>query len=993
MRTISASRAVIGERKGAHELLAWSSEHDLFASLVLETDLPDQAPAGIKWDPFYRGWAQAGRYLLTRTEPDPTATRGGMVRTQVLAVDAGEADSLDDIGFAFRMLAQSWHKQMEISGIDLPGAESDNPTAAENVSPQVIALAEFLASGSHDAGPVAFLSQVGFPELLSELWRRLPHRFRKNFSFGFSFLPTDLKGRALEVVCVPSALAHRWIDYPRALPEKPELLVPSAAAGYVLRLPEGDAVVSLISEIGAEPKTLSDVPKYIGLSKSWKRREVLLPGEWRALCRDLVQVAPRTDQAQTAKRTIVQKLSESMQSAGAADILALRTVGIESLESAETLLATSVSRWIQERFSIGGPSDIADLNSIVDSLSRSAPEQWKKWVCGSIKASLGTAQGARTAWEMWRTNEATFKALHELAPQDAATEEGWLSSVPNSLPASLGELAAAWCERFHWLRLHALVLRAFLSLRDAVRRHIVVDSDPEHVDAIRALVASADPHEAAILWLEVNEPRVRACAAEVCAQEPSTFSLFEASSAGWRELIAEAMRLDPTFLMQLENAKSILYSLLDLLLGEQLDQESILECYASCNAANIIDYPRRGDIWPLLPSQIREEFLAQTAFEWVSRFYASPLDNPEVEPDLRRAIFSLPEGRLFPVAEGTLVTGSLRLLRSFSDAAERNFIAWIRAIVASKVALSADQANQVAVLLRDRGWEGGARALREAARTGSRSDLGQAWDAYWSALGLLERLTYKLSSLDTSSRGSLQKLAIDQPADQEKVDALIVTALPEEFGAARDHLEQVMERTVDGTVYGVGLFVSEGRSYRVALVQTMMGNPRAAMETERAIRRFEPRYAVFVGIGGGLKGELKVGDVIAASKVYSYESGKVETKFSPRSDTIAVSHMAEQRASAVAREGKWLSRIRSPIAAEPRAFVKPVAAGEKVLASTSSLEVRRIKKAYSDAYAVAMEDHGFAIAARANPGVTFAIVRGISDLVDGKSAADSTGIS
>ena len=175
------------------------------------------------------------------------------------------------------------------------------------MSPQVIALAEFLASGSHDAGPVAFLSQVGFPELLSELWRRLPHRFRKNFSFGFSFLPTDLKGRALEVVCVPSALAHRWIDYPRALPEKPELLVPSAAAGYVLRLPEGDAVVSLISEIGAEPKTLSDVPKDIGLSKSWKRREVLLPGEWRALCRDLVQVAPRTDQAQTAKRTICTK--------------------------------------------------------------------------------------------------------------------------------------------------------------------------------------------------------------------------------------------------------------------------------------------------------------------------------------------------------------------------------------------------------------------------------------------------------------------------------------------------------------------------------------------------------------------------------------------------------------------------------------------------------------------------------------------------------------
>jgi nucleoside phosphorylase len=57
----------------------------------------------------------------------------------------------------------------------------------------------------------------------------------------------------------------------------------------------------------------------------------------------------------------------------------------------------------------------------------------------------------------------------------------------------------------------------------------------------------------------------------------------------------------------------------------------------------------------------------------------------------------------------------------------------------------------------------------------------------------------------------------------------------------------------------------------------------------------------------------------------------------------------------------------------------------------TSEDMRRLKTTFTDAYAVAMEDYGFAIAVHKHPSVCFSVVRGISDLIEGKQAADRSG--
>jgi nucleoside phosphorylase len=220
--------------------------------------------------------------------------------------------------------------------------------------------------------------------------------------------------------------------------------------------------------------------------------------------------------------------------------------------------------------------------------------------------------------------------------------------------------------------------------------------------------------------------------------------------------------------------------------------------------------------------------------------------------------------------------------------------------------------------------------------------------------------------------------------------AVIITALPIEYLAVRDRLTNLQERIhPNGTIYELGEFVAGDRTWHVGIVEIGAGNADAALEAERAIAYFNPSVILFVGVAGGIK-DVKLGDVVASTKIYSYESGKAEETFKPRPEVGLAAYGLEQRAKAEARKSDWLQRISTtkPI---PRAFVAPIAAGEKVIASTESEVYRFIRSNYGDAVAVEMEGFGFLSAARANQKVSAIVIRGISDLIDNKEKADSSG--
>jgi len=226
----------------------------------------------------------------------------------------------------------------------------------------------------------------------------------------------------------------------------------------------------------------------------------------------------------------------------------------------------------------------------------------------------------------------------------------------------------------------------------------------------------------------------------------------------------------------------------------------------------------------------------------------------------------------------------------------------------------------------------------------------------------------------------------------KKIDILIFTAIPEEFQAVRAHLSSHQDHFLGrtGTYYEIGNY----KEWRIGVTQTEAGNVKTATEVERGINEFKPKYVFFVGVAGGVK-DVKIGDVVVGTKVYNYEIGKASKEYKPRLGFGQSNYFLEQRAKAVQAKNVWQSKIKAtPYNAnfgQPEVFVKPIAAGEKVIDSKRSEVFKLIQQNCSDALAVEMEGYGFLEAKRPHKQVEALLIRGVSDLINGKGNADKQG--
>jgi nucleoside phosphorylase len=210
--------------------------------------------------------------------------------------------------------------------------------------------------------------------------------------------------------------------------------------------------------------------------------------------------------------------------------------------------------------------------------------------------------------------------------------------------------------------------------------------------------------------------------------------------------------------------------------------------------------------------------------------------------------------------------------------------------------------------------------------------------------------------------------------------AVILTALDVESSAVTARLASTTTvRLGGGTRYVVGRVLGAAIDWTVAVAEVGEGNIGAAVEATNAIRELQPNVLMFVGVAGGLKDDVAHGSVVVANRVYSYQSGKAADQFQARPIVFPTWHSLDQLVRTV-RRTKWTAV--DPV---PRVYLKPIAAGERVVASVASEDFKILREHYSDAAAIDMESAGLYLAAERNNRTPTIAVRGISDKLSDKS--------
>lgn len=252
------------------------------------------------------------------------------------------------------------------------------------------------------------------------------------------------------------------------------------------------------------------------------------------------------------------------------------------------------------------------------------------------------------------------------------------------------------------------------------------------------------------------------------------------------------------------------------------------------------------------------------------------------------------------------------------------------------------------------------------------------------------------------------------------VDFLIIVPLKEEREAVLAHLGNARRLPPDEqdvrvyyqTDLATQLADGQAGSYRVIVTSPLgMGRVEAATATADAIRRWQPRYVLLVGIAGGDPDEVGLGDVLIAEQFVDYELAKrtdEDTKPHPEQPpanpreyalhnsvrrvnerTRYQTFRADPRLYGAAQHLiGWEKAVREarPDAGMPSTHTGIVISGDKVQAATGALAP--YKADWPKLIGVEMEAAGVAAAAWeavSKPGVL--MVRGVSDLADAKKGS------
>jgi DNA-binding transcriptional ArsR family regulator len=113
------------------------------------------------------------------------------------------------------------------------------------------------------------------------------------------------------------------------------------------------------------------------------------------------------------------------------------------------------------------------------------------------------------------------------------------------------------------------------------------------------------------------------------------------------------------------------------------------------------------------------------------------------------------------------------------------------------------------------------------------------------------------------------------PSGRRQGQAVILTALPEEYEAVVSHLEDPQPERAGKTRYECGKFSGLHIDWAVHVAEIGMGNVAASTELAAAQASFEPDVVLFVGVAGSVKpDDLCRGDVVVGSEAFNIHAGK-----------------------------------------------------------------------------------------------------------------------
>jgi len=275
---------------------------------------------------------------------------------------------------------------------------------------------------------------------------------------------------------------------------------------------------------------------------------------------------------------------------------------------------------------------------------------------------------------------------------------------------------------------------------------------------------------------------------------------------------------------------------------------------------------------------------------------------------------------------------------------------------------------------------------------------------YYSDEMLVSLNRYGVCCISYDESDSLWKSQLDDSinyvinANVKKADLAIITAVDIEFEALKKvaEWEHMPISDESNEYYWTTINNADGDEINIVMAQANhMGLVSATNLTTRIAKIFDPSCIIMIGIAGGRKGKVSLGDVVIAVEAWDYSSGSIEStsmesaelNFLPNPHYKEIDNDLKKVFSSYSRNRKLLFDIRqmcqmSKFDRDVQLHLGSIASGPAVIKSDLFVE-KYIKTQNRKFLAIDMETYGVYYAASLiKPSKQFVSIKSISDVAD-----------
>ncbi len=744
--------ATYGDRNGAHVLLAkTAADASPFRELMAYTDKAGNPPLEVFWEPYVSGYPFEHYYIISKTFPDPTASRLGMVFTYALVMDREAASQLPDLSVLLRALPETLDRAAEITPLMVPPSQIERSIGdgepAERAS-RFSSVAHALLTEQRQSRPVVWAGQAGFEAVVSVLWTHLWPAARMAFRFRLSFGPQDAEKQDLTLVTTPARLESRWAGY-SVIRQTDIRQAQSKAEAFLLGLPEAAPLHTLILDLEAWPMKLADLAKletcvdYLNADA-----ERVTAEETRSVARLFGYLSPDPAKGGKIKDIVIRRLAEMTAQGPAKDIKGLRNFDDTPFPHAKAALGAAIADWIDAHFRTHSHRMGREIAEMIDGALRNASSQWDEMVRAAASATLAAwdIEVAHTVWECWRAQPALVSPMTSMIPWQAMVERDLTACCPPHLSDTLGESVRAFAQDRMWLLLHAAAVSAYCEPAVAVARQLQLDTKQDHEEGLRLLIERTPAQSMMDIAVHVADARLERLAGELCARSPELLQRIDVTNPTWRRIWCYSVETSGSLFYGVPHPDHIAKLLLDMVFQRQEVEPRLLRELAATQYGDLTEHPQRRDLWDRMEPKVVSMFLAVTANGWLERFRANSQLDLSVESRLEDAILEADRLRTALHSDGPhAVSFGIDLFQRFIRLTERQWTDWLAWLVSAGVAVSSFEATLLGRLTLVRHWHQAVEHIADYIDRDRREDLIPALNECLSLLPFLDYLRWVFS--------------------------------------------------------------------------------------------------------------------------------------------------------------------------------------------------------------------------------------------------------